>query len=82
MPHLNEALTTYRACYGKNHEAVASTQCAIASIYKGFHKYPEATNMYRKALIIREKVNEKYYVMLCMVVVIYIFFKDILLGLL
>ena len=57
LPHLNEALTTYRACYGKNHEAVASTQCAIASIYKGFHKYPEATNMYRKALIIREKVK-------------------------
>ena len=56
LPFLNEALTTYRTCYGSKHEVVANTLCAIASIYKGFHKYNEAINVNRKAMLIREVV--------------------------
>lgn len=54
LPYLNEALTTYRACYGSKHPVVADTLCSIASIYKGFHKYNEAINIDRKAMLIRE----------------------------
>ena len=57
LPYLNEALATYRSCYGSKHAVVASTLCSIASIYKGFHKFNEAININRKAMLIREVVE-------------------------
>ena len=54
---LNEALTTYRQCHGSKHDTVANTLSAMASIYKGFRKYNEATKAYRKAMLIRESIH-------------------------